>query len=245
MTATDLDGIYNFRDVGGLPAGSSRVRPGILFRSDALSNLTPAGVEMLARTSIDTIVDLRTHDEVERNPDLVPGSREFRMLHLPLLEGAHRDTSDRMPTLSGLYQGMAEKHGDVFVTIAREVATERDGARGGVLVHCAAGKDRTGVSVALVLRAVGVDRDAVVQDYVLTGERLAGEWTETMLDRVRAYGLAVTPELQTLLAESPAEAIEAVLDWIDDNHGDAAGYLLAHGLTSDELDALRARLIQD
>jgi len=139
---------------------------------------------------------------------------------------------------------MAQERGPVFATIAREIAGERDGGGGGVLIHCAAGKDRTGVAIAIVLRAVGVDRDAVVEDYTRTESRLAGEWTEMMLGRVKAYGIDVTPELLELLTGSPATAIEALLDWVDENHGDAGAYLLANGLTTHEVEALRARLIE-
>src|SRR5438034_394341 len=82
------------------------------------------------------------------------------------------------------------------------------GADAPVVVHCTAGKDRTGIVVALALLAVGVDRETVVSDYALTEANLQGPWLEGMLELVRGYGVEVTPDLRIILGGSPREALE-------------------------------------
>ncbi|WP_254359759.1 tyrosine-protein phosphatase [Microbacterium hominis] len=238
-----LDGTFNFRDVGGLPAGEGRVRRGVLYRSDALGGLTAAGLEMFARTPIGTVVDLRTQEEVDQRPDRLPGSREIELVHLPLLEGMARDAATRVPTLPGLYRQMAAHAGGTFARIAQYLTAEVDGRPEAVLVHCTAGKDRTGIAVAVLLDAAGADRDAILEDYASSGPNLAGEWAESMFARVRAMGVEVTPELEVLLAGSPVDAIDEALGWIDRERGGSAAYLAASGLSEPALETLRARLI--
>lgn len=92
MPTLQVEGCYNFRDTGGLPLRDGGVtRPGILYRSDALTNLTPTGLAELARTAVGVIVDFRTPQEREAGPDRVPDSRPFKMVELPFLEGAMAD----------------------------------------------------------------------------------------------------------------------------------------------------------
>ena len=107
---------------------------------------------------------------------------------------------------------------------------------GPALVHCAAGKDRTGVLVALVLDAVGVERDAVVADYALSAEQVEAMWRRW----TAAAGVEMPDDLGPHLPR--AEVIEAVLARLDEEHGGAAGWLRANGLEADALDRLRARL---
>ncbi|MDL5351492.1 tyrosine-protein phosphatase [Microbacterium sp. zg-YB36] len=256
-----LDGTVNFRDTGGMPlASGGTTREGVLYRSDALSGLTPRGLEQLAATDIDVIVDFRTPFEQQMAPDRLPAGRTFRTLQLPLLEGAitglaqqamqtgdpdavaHAigDALDRLPTLGALYLGMLQHAASAFADVARAIGTPTS-ENEAVLVHCTAGKDRTGVAIALILDAAGVERDAIVADYTLSERNLAGPWADRMLGTVAAMGVSLTPALTTLIAGSPASAIEEALAWVDDQGG-AAAYLGTGGLTDAEIAALRTRL---
>ncbi|MCR2783708.1 MULTISPECIES: tyrosine-protein phosphatase [unclassified Microbacterium] len=260
-----LDGTVNFRDTGGMPlASGGTTREGVLYRSDALSGLTPEGLEQLAATDIDVIVDFRTPFEQQMAPDRLPASRTFRTLQLPLLEGALTalaqqamqtgqqagnpdaaaraigDALERLPTLGTLYLGMLQHAASAFAELARAIATPSAGNEA-VLVHCTAGKDRTGVAIALILDAVGAEHDAIVADYTLSERNLVGPWADRMLGTVAAMGVPLTPALTTLVAGSPASAIEEALAWVH-AQGGAAAYLGTGGLTDDELTALRARL---
>ncbi|KAA9132997.1 tyrosine-protein phosphatase [Microbacterium caowuchunii] len=258
----EIDGLYNFRDTGGLPltdGGSSK--PGVLFRSDALNGLTPAGLTALAATDIGVIVDFRTPEERQSAPDRLPTSRPLQVVDLSILEGAMADMAARflgpdasadpeaiaqamaaIPTLGDMYVGMLQHGASAFAQVARLISVSRDDAPTAVLVHCTAGKDRTGVATALMLDAAGVERSAVVADYASSQENLAGPWAGGMLHMIASFGIPVTPELRTLATGTPPAAIEQALAWTDAGFGGAAGYLLSGGLTEDELAAMRERL---
>lgn len=142
-----------------------------------------------------------------------------------------------IPTLQELYLAMIEHGAATFADCARAVAAPEDPQRPGVLIHCTAGKDRTGVAVALLLDAVGVRREAIVADYTRSQDQLAGAWAERMLEGLRRAGIPPLPEIEQLACASPAAAIEAVLAAVDARGGTAA-YLREGGLSEEELGAL-------
>lgn len=264
MDAT-LEGTYNFRDLGGLPLrGGGRTATGVLFRSDALHTLTPHGVDQLAASPIGTVIDLRTPMERRTAHDRMPHGHRIHEKHLPLLDGAlaqlaesalaARVLGDRtavgraaseamthLPTLAELYEGMLRDGAASFAEVARLVAAPGDEGTDGVLVHCTAGKDRTGVAIAMLLDAVGVEREAIVADYALTQENLAGPWFDRMAGMVTSMGIEMSPELAELIGGSPETAIESALDRLD-AQGGARSYLRSGGLTDAELASLDARL---
>ena len=94
-----------------------------------------------------------------------------------------------------------------------------------MLVHCTAGKDRTGVAIALLLDAVGAERDAVVADYAASEANLSGAWADSMFAMIDAMGVPRTPTLDELIAATPPAAIEEALAWVDREHGGSAAYL--------------------
>lgn len=259
------EGTVNFRDVGGMPLiGGGAVRAGVLFRSDALSGLTPEGGRRLADTGIGVIVDFRTPMERQLSPDRLPAETEFRVVHLELLEGALNGLADqalsapgahaeaaveqalaRLPQLSALYTSMLAHGAGVFAEFTRVVADPPapTADREAVLVHCTAGKDRTGVSVALVLDAVGVQREALIADYASSEANLAGAWADRMFGMIAAMGIPRTPALEELIAQTPASAITTALEWVDREHGGSAAYLRSGGATEEDLGRLRQRLV--
>ena len=261
MTIT-IDGLQNFRDTGGTPLGSGgATRTGVLYRSEALSSLTPSGLDQLAASDIGVIADFRTDVERASAPDLIPDSRSFDVVALPLLEGAmtgfaqaarHAPDPDaaqraiadalaELPSLGDLYVSMLGTGAASFARVARLVAASVDDTPSAVLVHCTAGKDRTGVAVALILDAVGAEREAVVADYSSSAANLVGPWADRMRGSLTAMGLPLTPALDTLVTGTPAAAIEQALAWTD-AAGGAADYLQSGGLTDVELRSHRERL---
>lgn len=260
-TIMNIDGLYNFRGTGGLPLTTGgTTRDGVLYRSAALGALTPNGLEELAATDIGVVVDFRTQTERDAAPDRVPSSRPIQVVNLSLLQGAMSDMArdlaptgaapsqeqiaqalSMLPTLGDLYTSMLTDGAPQFTEVARFIATGTDAAPSGVLVHCTAGKDRTGVATALMLEAAGVEREAVVADYASSAANLAGPWADGMLKQITDAGIPLTPTLQTLVTGTPPEAIEQALGWVDENHGGAAEYLRSGGLTDPELQSLRAR----
>lgn len=235
-----IDGTYNFRDVGGYPVDGGTIRPGKLYRADALGRLGPAGRDALRELGIRIVIDLRDDFEVEALPDDLDGL-DVEVLHLPVFEGSGASASTVGATIVHLYDKIVFQHTDVIVRALREIA---DTGEEPVVVHCTAGKDRTGIVVALALLAVGVDRETVVSDYALTEENLRGPWLEGMLELVRGYGVEVTPDLRIILGGSPREALEVTIDRIEERAGSVRQYLLDAGLDELELARLRSVLVQ-
>lgn len=235
-----VPGTYNFRDVGGYPVEGGSTRDGKLFRADALGRLGDAGKESLRELGVRVVIDLRDDFEVDSLPDDLDGL-DVEVLRLPVFEGSGASQATIGATLADLYEKIVLQHRDVVVRALREIADTGDEP---VVVHCTAGKDRTGVVVALALLAVGVDRETVLDDYAATQANLAGEWLEGMLALVRGYGVEITPDLQVIMGGSPREAMAAVLDLIDRDFGGVRPYLLDAGLDEVELAKLRSVLIQ-
>jgi len=194
-----LAGCFNFRDLGGLPAaGGATVRPGRLFRSDALHRLTDDDVDALTGLGVRTLLDLRSEREVEESGVGPLREHGVRHRHLPL-------TADASGNERGFPNGPMEElyvrfldEGRPAIRAVFETLSEEETYP--AVVHCAAGKDRTGIVVALVLRAVGVPDDEIVADYALTDEcmpamiagmRAAGR--ASMLDRVPPTTCAPCP----------------------------------------------------
>lgn len=265
-----LDGTQNFRDLGGLPLnGGGTTRAGVFFRSEALNTLTPGGEAALAASPIGVIVDFRMDAERDSAPDVLPEGRPFKVVNLSVLEGSLAGAAQaafapadgagttpdpaaakqmmehvlaELPSLGDLYVSMLTGGAAAFAEVAGLVAASTDDTQTSVLIHCTAGKDRTGVSAALILDAVGVERAAVVADYASSAEHLKGPWADRMLAMIKQMGAPATPALVELVTGTPPAAIEQALAWVEQNHGSSAAYLQSGGLTEAQLATLRARL---
>jgi protein tyrosine/serine phosphatase len=253
-----LEGAANVRDLGGLPVdGGGRTASGVLVRADNLQGLTAADVERLVDDlGVRVVVDLRTGPEVAmEGPGPLVADGRVAIRHRSLYpEGGQRTDvaadDDVLPwhgrRIEGhpgetpavrIYLGYLRDRPDSIVAGLRDVA----GAPGAAVVHCAAGKDRTGVVCALALEAVGVARAAVIDDYVATGERLG-----RILDRLRSSP-TYAPDLDGRPDDSHrprAATVERVLEILDADHGGARGWLEAHGFGAAEQAALRQRLVE-
>jgi protein-tyrosine phosphatase len=234
-------GLYNLRDTGGYRAAGGTSRWGKLLRSDALHRIDATGRDRLAEIGVAHIIDLRGGDERATAPSAVDGL-EVTVHHLPVFDDA--DPAAQATTHVGLvpvYDHIVDERGAQLVDAIRVIiAADDDDA---VLVHCTAGKDRTGLVVAFSLAAAGVDRDDVVADYAATAENLRGEWSDAMTAVFEQRGIELTAGMVELITESPAEVLEALLERIDREHGSISAYLLAHGLTPTELERLTAVII--
>jgi len=230
-----VPGTANFRDAGGYAASDGIVAWGRLFRADGLADLGDAGRAALGPLGLRTVVDLREPVEAAQHPDDLAGL-EAERVNLPILG---EDLGDaHIADLGELYVELLDRRGARLTAAVRRLAA--DGALPAV-VHCSAGKDRTGLVTALVLSLVGVAEDDVVADYALTGELLRGPRFEQIRQRAIEAGL----DEQTIAVglSAPPEAMRRALGHLREAHGGVRAYLLAHGATSDELDALRDALI--
>jgi protein-tyrosine phosphatase len=252
---------HNARELSGFPTdGGGVLASGVLFRSDALGALSDTGLQGLADLRIGTVIDLRTDGERSRSADRLPDDGSITLVPLPVQGGAMdemvrrllpaadgtplteaqlAEVLDQVPTLEDLYVAILGGSAPQFATVARAVIAASRTERPGVLFHCTAGKDRTGLAAALLLQVAGVPRDLIVEDYTQTGKNLARGFAEALTGLITSIGVPLTPRLKALATESPASAIEAAIDWIAAEHGDAAAYLRSGGLTDDEVAELR------
>jgi protein-tyrosine phosphatase len=253
MSWIELDGAVNVRDLGGMPTtdGGQTMR-GRLLRADNLQELSAADVDRLVGLGLTTVVDLRSsHELASEGPAPLDSVAGVRHAHHPVLPevGANTDVvgdalllrrdQDRSrypddPTC-GHYLGYLEDRPDEVIAALRSVAR----SEGAVLVHCAAGKDRTGVLTALALSAVGVTPQAVIDDYAATGERI-----DAILER-----LLRSPTYHDDLDGKPVksqfprpETMAAFLEQLDARHGGPTQWLTDHGFTQEDLTLLRTKL---
>ncbi|MGZ0203187.1 tyrosine-protein phosphatase [Streptomyces sp. RM1] len=257
-TEPELAGVRNFRDVGGLPTvDGRRVRHGVLYRSGHLAHATPQDAVFLASLGLHTIFDFRNAaDQKLEGPDIaLPGVRNVNLPLSDPADGAEFWKMVRDGDLDQLRAILDDGKGAArMVASYRSIVKERTGEHSRVLhaiaedsvpalLHCAAGKDRAGVSIAVTLLAVGVERDAIVADYLESNAKHRRY-------RVRRSGsaeTAYTPEVMELLSplfDARAEYLSAAFDSIEETWGGVDAYLeRGLRLTPRTRERLRARLI--
>jgi protein tyrosine/serine phosphatase len=248
VTWIALEGACNVRDLGGLPTVDGHTtKAGVLIRSDNLQDLDPADVEALVEAGVGTILDLRTSAELEL---IGPGplrETEVKHVHLDLIPQGFdgRELVDRtIPDETAGEHAMDHFYMDYVRDAPGEVATAlrtiADPHSGGVVVHCAAGKDRTGVVIALALALVGVRRDAIVADYALTDERI-----QDIRDRLLATPLySEDMQKRTIDSMRPhAGNMERFLDRVDREYGGVHGLAMAIGVDEETVARLSRRLV--
>lgn len=229
----ELAGTHNFREVA-----PGVLTPGLLYRSDALHRLTREGRGTLHELGIRLVIDLRSAlDRRIGGRDRLRGTGATR-LSVPI-DGTPRAFDPRTLTLREIYETVLSRHQSDLGRVIRAVASADEP----VLVHCTAGKDRTGLVVALILTALDVDRDIILADYSATAANLSGEWTERMLRRMRRFRVPITDNLVEVLAGSPVETLSYAFDWLDREHGGALPYLERAGVDGPVRDQLRRSLL--
>lgn len=229
-----LTGMANLRDVGGYPLVGGVVRWRTLYRSDAPYQLDGQDLAALAGLNLRTVVDLRTQVEAEMAPSEL-GGLAARTMHVSVLG---TDLEGLPLELDALYEYMIEERGDAIVTAIRALCAD-DALP--ALVHCSAGKDRTGVVIALILAVLGVPDELIAADYALSANYLDPDRTPVIGQLGEIAGL--DEELIAELMVSPPELIGQVLERISAGAGSAERYLLDRGLSRVDLEKLRAALI--
>lgn len=254
----ELSGVRNFRDVGGLPTSDGRrVRPGRLFRSGHLAHATETDAEFLGSLGLHTVFDFRNGaDHALEGPDIeLPGVRNVNIPLTDLADGREFWKMVRDGDLDQLRSALGDGQAAARMSNSyRSIIKSRTAEHGRVLhalagdsvpalMHCAAGKDRAGLSIAVTLLAVGVEREAIVADYLESNAphrryrvRRGGEPEE-----------ARSPEVMELLAplfDARAEYLLAAFETIEETWGGVGTYLSQGlGLTPETLDRLRERLL--
>lgn len=221
MHVISLDDSYNTRGIG------SEVRPWVV-RSAALDDLAPGGERVLRDLGVDLVVDLRETAEHGPRSHGIP-------VHSAPLYGQAPPASG---SLESIYTGLVTERASRLVAAVVAIA-EHPGV---ALVHCTAGKDRTGLVIALARLAAGDPRGAVVADYARSGETVRPARAAIAAAQLDALALNAEDRAaaERLHLDSPAEALESALDLID-SLGGVQAYLLAHGAESRHLTSLQQR----
>jgi len=238
-----LEGASNFRDLGGYrTADGRRVRPGRVFRSDALHRLTDGDHRVLRRLGLRVVLDLRYGPEREREPDRLPdGEPPIESLHIGLserpdpafadsLDGSARDAASALAHLTRNYREYPGRYAGAYRALL-----ERASWGAPLVFHCTAGKDRAGFAAAVLLLALGVGRETVLVDYLKTnafwdrGDRVPEGWPSPVVEAVFT---------------ARAEYLEAAMDEVDASYGGFDAYLEREiGFGDERRSALRSALL--
>lgn len=250
-----LEGASNFRDLGGYRTQDGHyTRWGLVYRSDYLANLTSKDSEYLNKLGIRLVCDVRADSERARAPDRWTGSGpDFVSVPIgPNHDGRLTAEELKRRVENTKAQGKESAHGyDYAISDAEQYGKILRSISAGnvpMVEHCTSGKDRTGVFSAILLTALGVPREAVVQDYLLTNKYLLGPDTmaRTTANLQKFFDLPLPPDtdtVKTIITTRP-ETLEATLDNIAKTYGSFDNYLKAGLKLSDaELASLRQRLL--
>ena len=247
MATTVYAGAMNFREVGGLPTadGTRRLRRGLLFRSGTPQLMSEeAARRMVEDTGIRLVIDLRQEQEAAREGQGGLAAVPHQRLSAPFLVASAQQADTPVPVFQETdplvphYLGYLPSSEKSILTVLRTLSDPEAGA---ALIHCTAGKDRTGAVFILLLDALGIDRESIVADYAAGRNEIAAVF-DTLI-ALPSYG----ERLSALSAEArntEPETAERYLAALDAQFGGARGWLRSAGFADDELAALHERLTE-
>jgi protein-tyrosine phosphatase len=249
-TMPHIDGLRNLRDMGGLETSHGhRTRERVLYRSEAPIGLTEKGLQQFADLHLRTVVDLRDATECRLRPSHF--ATDINRIGIEVSSPADQNGAELLnmvmsgqlssysaTDLGKLYINYLERQAESFGKVIRLIA---DPAQTPILVHCTAGKDRTGLAMALTLEAVGVERATILADYVLTSTFRAYRLVEVGPTLAR-FGVR-TSDVKSLFT-APPQALNMALQHLDKMYGSVAKYLtLPAGVDRETLMRLRDQLL--
>jgi protein-tyrosine phosphatase len=241
------DGCLNVRDLGGhRTEDGGETRYGSIVRADSVRQLTDAGWEALLGHGVRTVVDLRGDHERQEDP---PAEVPVEVLHVPFMEADENEWKEIEGRLDAVVEAAPDvttATRDVYLVflehfkenVAAAVQAVARAQEGGIVVHCAGGKDRTGLLTAFLLHLAGVDTEQIAADYALSEERLRPRHEEWFAAAENEEDL----ERLKRIAQTPAESMVGVFEELERRHGSVEGFLRDAGVSEEELELVRARL---
>ena len=246
------EGTVNLRDLGGYRTiDGRRVKWGLVFRSDNLARLTDAGLALVRRMGLKLVCDFRTPAEAARSPDRFPAAGEARTLPLPIRHGEYDPTTTFERIKNGdtawmteeyMFEGYVEnieRYAPVWAAVFEKLA---DGENRPLLFHCTGGKDRAGTCAALVLLALGVGEETVLEDYGLSETLIAGV-RRGIYAQIEALGVDAREVAPYFSA--PVGRMRALIAHVNARYGSAEGYLRKKaGIEAALIERLRGELLE-
>lgn len=256
-----LKGTANTRDIGGYLTSEMRMlRSGQIIRSDKLSRLTDKDFRELEDMGVKTVIDLRTDKERKESPTDWQGDNPPTIYHFPFGDSKNDwfTAQRRMMKKNRFTEEQAREHMvDGYRMIANEgpdsyremMSVLLDESNWPIMIHCTAGKDRTGVAVALLMEALGVDRASIMEEFLLTNEMSRVEAKAALLAKKQKYAgnghrLGKTPSAgawQTIIGVQP-EMLEAFYASVEAQYGSMDAFLAGIGVDQDAREMLAASL---
>ncbi|MEO7398344.1 MAG: tyrosine-protein phosphatase [Ilumatobacteraceae bacterium] len=243
-----LDGVHNFRDLGGYPAAGGITRWNLVYRADGLQRLTAADLDILRARGLGVVIDLRTDTELSERGTFPTDQHSVSFHHVPVVDrtwmpGEVPEFDNAHDFLMWAYRDMLQVGADKLASGLEIIAAVEVLP---LVFHCAAGKDRTGLLAALLLAVLGVPDACIAADYAKTGEamvRMRAAWKAWAAER-GAEEVAQLNEDRAHYFESPASVMQDLLGELAATHGSVVDFVLGLGVTTASVEALRARLIE-
>ena len=239
-----FEGCFNFRDIGGyLNQDGKRVKKGLYFRAGRQDRMSDKGLSQLSDLKISTQIDLRKPDEVSdqgKGPLEAMGAKYINIAVIP------KGGSDQLSRLVGdtgisgkRYLGYLEFGPTSWLRLFGILANEDNLP---VVLHCTAGKDRTGVSTAFLLSILGVSREVIEADYLLTN--LDTERQADFIESTVGYPEGYDRERMMAVAGVPETAMKDFLDGVESKWGSAVEYLEKIGITQEQMETIRTNFLE-
>ena len=247
----EFKSLLNFRDIGGIQAaGKSRIKEGVVFRSANPDRLERIDRDKLEALNIRTIIDLRAPGEISKgsvsldHSDKLSLPLDFQQATRERLRPViyNRDSERVIADISNeIYLEILDASGPVIRQVMEVLA---DPERSPVLIHCQAGKDRTGIIIALILLSMGVEREFIISDFMRSNDSLLPYFRKIFLIR-KIISFGFFPYRNMLFAvEVKQRNIESVLDRIESHYGGIEGYLSYAGFDTSRLSDVRYALLK-
>ncbi len=230
MTRIYLTDTLNTRDIGGyIGYNNRRIKNDMIIRSDILRYIEEYDKEFLLRRNIIHQIDLRTEDVIKNIPSPLSCDSRFFYHSIPIKEGSLKSLKPGT-NISSLYMDMVSNtkaFHDIFKIIA---SVEK-----GIIINCTAGKDRTGVTIYLILSLLGVDVNVIKEDYLLS-QRYIDEKLHKICD--------IHSDFPKYLGEVKEEYFDGFHEKFMKKYGDVESYLLSIGITKEEMDKIKERILE-
>lgn len=240
-----VPGMVNLRDLGGIPVAGGVTRAGVLLRSEAPVLLGDGGRAGFAELGIRECVDLREDVERDLYPlALEPGGVNVRTAPIFGATGVVASSAggaDLYRSVIASRQAAVSAAAGAVCDAVHASTSGARGASGAALVCCSAGKDRTGIVVALLLLALGASREDVVAEYSLTESVYRGEFRARIVRTALQVGLV--PQVRAASSSSSSDVAGVVMAELQERPGGARGYLVDGGVSEHQLVTLRAALV--